>query len=48
MLYPIQSQNIIFDDTLRLQFTGTSHHIGGHVIEFDDPRLYHAVGVGVF
>lgn len=31
------------DDTLRLQFTGTSHHIGGHVIEFDDPD--HAVGV---
>jgi len=25
------------DDTLRLQFTGTSHHIGNHVIEFDDP-----------
>jgi len=24
------------DDTLRLQFTGTSHHIGNHVIEFDD------------
>lgn len=24
------------DDTLRLQFTGTSHHIGGHIIEFDD------------
>ena len=31
------------DDTLRLQFTGTSHHIGGHVIEFDDPD--HALGV---
>ena len=31
------------DDTLRLQFTGTSHHIGGHVIEFDDPDR--AVGV---
>ena len=24
------------DDTLRLQFTGTSHHIGNHIIEFDD------------
>ncbi len=24
------------DDTLRLQFTGTSHHIGGHIIEFED------------
>ncbi len=22
------------DDTLRLQFTGTSHHIGNHIIEF--------------
>jgi len=31
------------DDTLRLQFTGTSHHIGGHVIEFEDAD--HAVGV---
>ena len=25
------------DDTLRLQFTGTSHHVGNQVIEFDDP-----------
>ena len=31
------------DDTLRLQFTGTSHHIGNHVIEFKDPD--HAIGV---
>ena len=31
------------DDTLRLQFTGTAHHIGGHIIEFDDPA--HARGV---
>ncbi|HPP82786.1 MAG TPA: nuclear transport factor 2 family protein [Rubrivivax sp.] len=31
------------DDTLRLQFTGTSHHIGGHIIEFKDPD--HAIGV---
>ena len=31
------------DDTLRLQFTGTSHHIGGHIIEFRDPD--HAFGV---
>jgi hypothetical protein len=31
------------DDTLRLQFTGTSHHIGNHVIEFDD--VDHAHGV---
>lgn len=26
------------DDTLRLQFTGTSHHIGGHIIEFETPE----------
>lgn len=32
-----------FDDTMRNQFTGTSHHIGGHIIEFDDPD--HAQGV---
>jgi len=25
------------DDTLRLQFTGTSHHIGNHIIEFENP-----------
>lgn len=31
------------DDTLRLQFTGTAHHIGGHIIEFNDPD--HAIGV---
>jgi len=31
------------DDTLRLQFTGTSHHIGNHVIEFDDPDRAHGV-----
>ena len=23
-------------DTLRVQFTGTSHHVGNHVIEFED------------
>jgi len=32
-----------FDETMRQQFDGTSHHIGGHVIEFDDPD--HAQGV---
>lgn len=32
-----------FDETMRSQFTGTSHHIGGHVIEFDDAD--HAQGV---
>ncbi|MBP2316580.1 nuclear transport factor 2 family protein [Azospirillum soli] len=26
-----------FDDTLRNQFTGTAHHIGNHIIEFDTP-----------
>jgi hypothetical protein len=31
------------DDTLRLQFTGTSHHIGNHVIEFDDRDNAHGV-----
>lgn len=31
------------DDTLRQQFTGTSHHIGNHIIEFEDPD--HALGV---
>jgi hypothetical protein len=27
-----------FDETHRMQFDGTSHHIGGHIIEFDDPN----------
>lgn len=31
------------DDTLRLQFTGTSHQTGNHIIEFDDAD--HARGV---
>lgn len=31
------------DDTLRQQFTGTSHHIGNHIIEFESPDR--AVGV---
>ncbi|WP_372749651.1 nuclear transport factor 2 family protein [Litorivivens sp.] len=31
------------DDTLRNQFTGTSHHVGNHIIEFEDPD--NAVGV---
>ncbi|MEP5763216.1 MAG: nuclear transport factor 2 family protein [Halieaceae bacterium] len=31
------------DDTLRLQFTGTSHHVGNHIIEFDDPDRAHGV-----
>ena len=32
-----------FDETHSMQFDGTSHHIGGHVIDFDDPD--HAQGV---
>jgi len=32
-----------FDETLRVQFEGTAHVIGGHVIEFDGPD--HARGV---
>lgn len=31
------------DDTLRHQFTGTSHHVGQHIIEFVDAD--HAIGV---
>jgi hypothetical protein len=31
------------DETLRVQFTGTSHHIGNHIIEFEDSDR--AVGV---
>lgn len=31
------------DDTLRLQFTGTSHQTGNHIIEFDDAD--HACGL---
>ncbi|MCP5395271.1 MAG: nuclear transport factor 2 family protein [Sphingomonadaceae bacterium] len=31
------------DTTLRSPFTGTSHHIGGHIIEFDDPDHAHGV-----
>ena len=31
------------DDTVRNQFTGTSHHLGQHIIEFVDPD--HAIGV---
>jgi hypothetical protein len=31
------------DDTLRLQFSGTSHHTGNHIIEFEDPDRAHGV-----
>lgn len=31
------------DDTLRMQFTGTSHHTGNHIIEFDDKDNAHGI-----
>ena len=31
------------DKTLRSPFTGTSHHIGGHIIEFDDTDHAHGI-----
>ena len=31
------------DDTLRLQFTGTSHQTGNHIIEFDDEDNAHGI-----
>lgn len=31
------------DRTLRSPFTGTSHHIGGHIIEFDDETHAHGI-----
>jgi hypothetical protein len=31
------------DAMLREQFTGTSHHVGGHIIEFTDPAHAHGV-----
>jgi hypothetical protein len=31
------------DDTLRMQFTGTAHHIGNHIIEFEDADRAHGV-----
>ncbi len=38
-----RSLRAYMDQTLRSPFTGTSHHIGGHIIEFDDPD--HARGI---
>jgi uncharacterized protein (TIGR02246 family) len=38
-----QALRAYMDRTLRSPFTGTSHHIGGHVIEFDDPDHAHGV-----
>lgn len=31
------------DDTLRMQFTGTSHHTGNHIIEFTDASHAHGI-----
>jgi hypothetical protein len=31
------------DRTLRVPFTGTSHHIGGHIIEFNDADHAHGI-----
>ena len=38
-----QALRTYMDGTLRSPFTGTSHHIGGHIIEFDDPDHAHGV-----
>lgn len=38
-----QALRAYMDRTLRSPFTGTSHHIGGHVIEFDDADHAHGV-----
>ena len=31
------------DETLRSPFTGTSHHVGGHIIEFDNADAAHGI-----
>lgn len=38
-----QALRAYMDRTLRSPFTGTSHHIGGHIIEFDDPDHAHGI-----
>lgn len=38
-----QALRAYMDQTLRTPFTGTSHHIGGHIIEFDDPDHAHGI-----
>ena len=38
-----QALRAYMDRTLRSPFTGTSHHIGGHIIEFDDADHAHGV-----
>ena len=34
---------VYMDRTLRSPFTGTSHHIGGHIIDFDDADHAHGI-----
>lgn len=38
-----QALRAYMDETLRSPFTGTSHHIGGHIIEFDEPDHAHGI-----
>ena len=38
-----QALRAYMDGTLRSPFTGTSHHIGGHIIEFDDADHAHGI-----
>jgi len=38
-----QALKVWLDEMMRDQFTGTSHHIGNHIIEFDDPDHAHGV-----
>lgn len=38
-----QALRAYMDATLRSPFTGTSHHIGGHIIEFDDKDHAHGI-----
>ncbi|MEY4159847.1 MAG: hypothetical protein RLZZ136_468, partial [Pseudomonadota bacterium] len=38
-----QALRAYMDQTLRSPFTGTSHHIGGHIIEFDDADHAHGI-----
>lgn len=38
-----QALRAYMDRTLRSPFTGTSHHIGGHIIEFDDADHAHGL-----
>lgn len=38
-----QALRAYMDRTLRSPFTGTSHHIGGHIIEFDDADRAHGI-----